>query len=99
MSAETHWVALDGERPVGMAFLKQLTDDAAENDYTCVAATHRGRGIATALKLRSIAWARQHGVRRLFTSSVIGNTPIIAINKHLGYQVGVRRLAVERDFP
>jgi hypothetical protein len=57
MSAETHWVALNGERPVGMTFLKRLSEDAAENDYTCVAATHRSRGIATALKLRTIAWA------------------------------------------
>ena len=55
MSPETHWVALDGDRPVGMTFLKRLSDDAAENDYTGVASTHRGRGIAPALKLRAIA--------------------------------------------
>ncbi len=97
LSAETHWVAIDGERPVGMAFLKRLNEDAAENDYTCVAATHRGRGIATALKLRTIAWARRHGVHRLFTSSEIENTPMIAITRRLGYQAGVRRLAVARD--
>jgi GNAT superfamily N-acetyltransferase len=99
LSAETHWIAVDNGRPVGMAFLKRLSEDAAENDYTCVASTHRGRGIATALKLRSIAWARQHGVRRLFTSCEIENTPMIAINKRLGYQVGVRRLAVARALP
>jgi GNAT superfamily N-acetyltransferase len=99
LSPETHWVALDGERPVGMTFLKQLSEDAAENDYTGVAPTHRGRGIAPALKLRAIAWARQHGVRWFYTSSEIGNTRMIAINRRLGYQPGVRRLEVSRDLP
>jgi GNAT superfamily N-acetyltransferase len=99
MSPETHWVALDGDRPVGMTFLKRLSDDAAENDYTGVASTHRGRGIAPALKLRAIAWARHHGVNWFHTSSEVGNTRMIAINRGLGYQPGVRRLEVARDLP
>jgi hypothetical protein len=49
------------------------------------------------LKLRTIAWARQHGVYQLFTACEIENTPMIAINKRLGYQSGVRRLAVAHD--
>src|SRR5207302_4822019 len=81
LSPETHWVALDGDRPVGMTFLKRLSEDAAENDYTGVASTHRGRGIAPALKLRAIAWARQHGVSWVYTSSEVGNTRMIAINR------------------
>ena len=96
-SPETHWVALDGGRPVGMSFLKRLSDDAAENDYTCVAPAYRGQGIAVALKLRAIAWARQQGVRWFYTSSEAGNLPMIAINTHLGYQAGARRVAVARD--
>ncbi|HEY8287516.1 MAG TPA: GNAT family N-acetyltransferase, partial [Chloroflexota bacterium] len=98
-SAETHWVALDGERPVGMTFLKRLSMGAAENDYTCVASTYRGRGIAAALKLRTVAWARRQGVRWFYTSSEVGNAPMIALNQRLGYQAGVRRLAVARDLP
>jgi GNAT superfamily N-acetyltransferase len=99
LSRETHWVALDGGRPVGMTFLKRLGEDAAENDYTGVAKTHRGRGIAQALKLRAISWARQQGVRWFYTSSEVGNSRMIAINRRLGYQSGVRRLAVARDLP
>jgi GNAT superfamily N-acetyltransferase len=97
LSRETHWIALDGERPVGMTFLKRLSEDAAENDYTGVAATHRGRGIAPALKLRAIAWAAEHGVSWFYTSSEVGNTPMITINRRLGYQPGVQRLEVARD--
>lgn len=99
LSPETHWVALDGERPVGMTFLKRLGARAAENDYTAVAATQRGRGIATALKLRAIAWAREQGMAWFYTSSEIGNTPMITINRRLGYQPGARRLEVARDLP
>jgi GNAT superfamily N-acetyltransferase len=99
MSPETHWVALDGNRPVGMTYLKRLSEDAAENDYTGVASTHRGRGIAPALKLRAIAWAQQHGVNWFYTGSEIGNTRMIAINTRLGYQPGVRRVEVARDLP
>jgi GNAT superfamily N-acetyltransferase len=99
MSPETHWVALDGDLPVGMTYLKQLSEDAAENDYTGVAPTHRGRGIAPALKLRAIAWARRHGVNWFHTSSEIGNARMIGINRRLGYQPGVRRLEFARDLP
>jgi GNAT superfamily N-acetyltransferase len=97
LSPETHWLALEGDRPVGMTFLKRLSDEAAENDYTGVASTHRGRGIASALKAHAIAWARQQGVHWFYTSSEIGNTRMIAINQRLGYQPGVRRLEVAQD--
>ena len=96
-SPQTHWVALDGGCPVGMSFLKRLSEDAAENDYTCVAPAYRGRGIAVALKLRAIGWARQQGVRWFYTSSEAGNEPMIAINRRLGYQAGARRVEVENE--
>ena len=104
LSPETHWVALDGDaaasrRPVGMTFLKQLSDDAFENDYTGVASTHRGRGIATALKLRALSWARGRGVRWFHTSSEVSNMAMIRINTRLGYRSGARRLEVGRDLP
>ena len=99
LSSETHWVALDGERPVGMTFLKRLSENAAENDYTGVARSYRGRGIAPALKVRAITWAREHGVDWFYTSSEIGNTSMISINRRLGYRPGVRRLQAAQDLP
>jgi GNAT superfamily N-acetyltransferase len=97
LSPETHWIALAGDRPVGMTFLKRLTHDAAENDYTAVAPSHRGRGIGLALKLHAIAWARENGVAWFYTSSEIGNGPMLAINARLGYRPTVRRIEVARD--
>ena len=94
LSPDTHWIALEGERPVGVTFLKRLSAEAFENDYTGVAATHRGRGIATALKLGAIRWAQQNGAQWFLTSSEIGNKPMIAIHTRLGYRPGIQRVEV-----
>jgi len=97
LAYETHWVALHAGRPVGMTFLKRLRADAAENDYTAVAPSFRGRGIAQALKVRAIRWARENGVRWFFTSSEIDNARMIAINERLGYVRTIRKVEVARE--
>jgi GNAT superfamily N-acetyltransferase len=94
---DTHWVALHEDHPVGMTFLKRLSPDAAENDFTSVLPGYRGRGIAQALKVRAISWARGAGLRSFYTSSELGNAPMIAINTRLGYRPGPRRAEVTRD--
>lgn len=94
LSPETHWIAMEGEHPVGTTFLKQLSADAYENDYTGVAIAHRGRGIATALKLHAIEWAQQQGVTWFLTNSEINNHAMIAIHLRLGYRPGGRRAEI-----
>jgi GNAT superfamily N-acetyltransferase len=96
-SPETHWVAFDGDTPVGTTFLKRLSEDAAENDFTGVAVSHRGRQIAPVLKLHAIAWARAHGVSWFYTSSEVGNEAMMGINRRLGYQAGIKRLEMARE--
>ena len=95
VTPEAYWIALEEEIPVGVTFLKRLGAEDAENDYTGVAPTHQGRGIATALKGRAIAWAQQAGVLWFYTSSEVDNTPMIAINTRLGYRPGVVHREVE----
>ena len=58
----------------------------AEHGLTFVAATHRNRGIATALKQAQIAWASRNGYRELQTSTQVANTPMRAVNDKLGYE-------------
>lgn len=96
-SAQTHWVALEGSRPVGTTLLKLLAPESAENDYTAVLPSHRGRGLAFALKLHAIAWGRDHGLRWYYTSSLLENAPMIAVNRKLGYRPGARRQEVTRE--
>lgn len=45
---------------------------------------YRGRGVATALKVRSITYARDHGVSTLSTSS--GSPAMLHINERLGFR-------------
>lgn len=94
VSPETHWLVLDGERPIGTTFLKRLGPNGAENDYTAVAPEYRGRGIASALKHRAIAWGREHGIDWFYTSSLLENGPMHAVNHRLGYLPGVRKQEV-----
>ena len=51
---------------------------------TAVDPAFRGQGIATALKLRAVSYARDHGLVTLHTSS--GNPVMLRINEQLGFQ-------------
>lgn len=86
MSLEWIWVALEGERPVGAAFLRRYNDGVASNSYTGVSRAYRGLGIARALKLEQIAWAQEHGIRAIVTGNDSHNAPMLAVNTSLGYE-------------
>jgi GNAT superfamily N-acetyltransferase len=79
------WVAMDGERVVGVAPLVPRPGRSAFNRWTGVARSHRGRGIARALKHHQIEWARQQGVEYLFTENDVSNAPMLRINTDFGY--------------
>jgi mycothiol synthase len=85
-SLRTVWVALDGDRPVGVARLRLRGERSAINGYTGVDRAYRGRGIAKALKLRTVEWASRNGIDSLYTGNDIENYPMLAINIALGYQ-------------
>jgi GNAT superfamily N-acetyltransferase len=91
-------VALDGELVVGYAAL-ELRNEAAGivgNDLTAVLRSHRRRGIAEALKRVQIAWAAEHGYRRLTTSTNAYNEPMRGLNEKLGFRPGPALLDVSR---
>lgn len=85
--ADASLVALDDGRVVGFAGLLRRAADPrlAENGLTAVAPSHRGRGIASALKRRQIAWAARHGYREIVTWTQEGNEAMQAVNRKLGY--------------
>jgi GNAT superfamily N-acetyltransferase len=86
-SADTFWVALDGDEPVGLARLRVFeTAPAAYNGFTATAAAYRGRGIARALKLRTIQWCREQGIDYIYTGNHVENRRMLDINIRLGYQ-------------
>jgi GNAT superfamily N-acetyltransferase len=86
MSPEHYWVALDGRRPVGVATLRRHGPHVADNDYTGVDRAYRGRGVARALKLRTIRWAQENGVDSIVTGNDVDNRRMLDINIRLGYR-------------
>jgi mycothiol synthase len=80
--------AFDREQLIGYAALvtRPANPDVLEHGFTAVVRNHRGRGIAIALKRTQLAWAAEHGYRRLITYTQEGNEAMRAINEKLGYR-------------
>ncbi len=58
----------------------------AWHGMTAVARAWRGRGLASALKRATIAWAMDHGLEALETANDVDNAPMRAVNARLGYR-------------
>ena len=86
VSGPVTFLALDAGRVVGAAALMERVDGLAEHGLTAVLRSHRGRGIATALKQALIHWAGEHGFRELTTWTQDGNAAMQAVNLKLGYR-------------
>jgi len=83
-----YFLALDGGRYVGVSNLwrSQADDTFIETGLTGVRRTHRRRGIALALKLRALDYARGQGFRKVKTWNERGNEGMLAINEALGFK-------------
>ena len=80
------WIALHDDQPVAMSYLRfPPVRGAVWTGYTCTHPDHRGRGIARAVKLQSLAQAAELGVPFVFTDNDSENTPMLHINERLGY--------------
>jgi mycothiol synthase len=90
ISADAFQIAVDAAsgEVVGYASLMRIPGrtDMAWHDMTAVHREHRGRGIATALKTATIAWAIDAGLAVLETGNDVHNAPMRAVNARLGYQ-------------
>ena len=58
----------------------------AWHGMTAVGRSWRGRGVASALKLATIAWASANGMHALETANDVANAPMRAVNARLGYR-------------
>jgi GNAT superfamily N-acetyltransferase len=94
---EGEFVALEGERYVGMSGLSNNPADPQQlwSGFTGVVRSHRRRGIATALKLQTIDYARRAGARSIRTGNE-DNNPMYLINVRLGFEKATASLAYEK---
>jgi GNAT superfamily N-acetyltransferase len=81
------FIAKHGELYIGESYLKRSDGDSQllNQDLTGVLSLYQRGGIATALKLHTIEYAQHHGYREIRTFNSSLNTPILAINKRLGF--------------
>ncbi len=91
-------VAREAGEIVGVAGLLRYgaRTDALEHAFTTVARSHRGRGVARALKAACIGWAAANGYRELVTWTQAGNEAMQAVNLAAGFRPGHVSITVER---
>lgn len=84
---EGYFVAVDGDRYVGLSALwaSQASPDELITGLTGTLREYRRRRIALALKLKSIAWARERGYTLIKTWNATTNEGMLAINEQLGF--------------
>lgn len=86
--ADRLWIALLADQPVAMSFLKfPPVRGRVFTGFTCSDRDHRGRGIARAVKLQTLAQAFELGVTAVYTDNDSENAPMLHINETLGYQL------------
>jgi RimJ/RimL family protein N-acetyltransferase len=81
------WIALNGDQPVAMSYLRiPPVRGSVWTGFTCCHPEHRGRGLARAVKLQSLAQAIELGIQVVRTANDSENAPMLHINEKLGYQ-------------
>jgi GNAT superfamily N-acetyltransferase len=86
MLTEGFFVALDGDRYVGLSSLwRREASPGLETGFTGTLREYRRRGIALALKLRAIDYAQRSGAPEIRTENLSVNRPMLSINEALGF--------------
>jgi GNAT superfamily N-acetyltransferase len=83
---QAQFLALDGDEIVGLSALwGREADDHLQTGVTGILRTYRRRGIALALKLRAIAFAKERGAPIIRTDNEVNNEGMLSINRALGF--------------
>jgi mycothiol synthase len=96
---EGYAIAKDGPQYVGMSNLlrnEKKRRTLSQGD-TGVRREYRGRGIATALKLKVIEFARENGYENIETWNDSTNAAMLAVNTKLGFKRRAGWILMEKD--
>lgn len=82
-----YFIAKDGENYIGLSNLRSSKDEPKDlyQGLTGVLREYRGQGVAMALKLTTIEYARAHGYEVIKTWNESGNVGMLTINNKLGF--------------
>ncbi len=97
---DAHFIAVAGGEYVGVSNLaKPELGDWLIQNVTGATRAYRGRSIATALKVRTVEYAKAHGVREIRTWNEIKNVGILAINARMGFVRQPAWVTYMKEFP
>jgi GNAT superfamily N-acetyltransferase len=83
---EAFWLGMDGDRPVGLSCLwKQKSGNHLGTGLTGTLRAYRKRGLATALKVKALSFAKAKGHPWVKTDNEENNVGMVGINKRLGF--------------
>lgn len=83
---DAYLFAVKGGEYVGVTMLRSSrSDNALTTGMTGVKRAYRRQGIALALKLKSIAWAKENGYPSIKTWNEANNRGMLGINERLGF--------------
>lgn len=96
---DAHWIAIQDDEWVGITELWITPEDRhkAFTGLTGVKRNARRKGVATALKLHAIRYARTHGFRTIVTDNE-ENNPMFQINLALGFKAKPAWLDFRKTF-
>jgi RNA polymerase sigma factor (sigma-70 family) len=96
--ADACFIAKRGDQYIGFTDLNHIEPipGGIMHGFTGVAREHRRQGVATALKLRAIAYARQHGYRTIRAFGLPSQPEIMALNEKLGFRRAFCYVTVEK---
>jgi mycothiol synthase len=82
---EAYFVAVHVGEYVGMSYMEASSQAALYVKYTGVKPSYQRKGIALMLKLRGIAYAKQHEYKTITTTNNAINDSITRLNTKLGF--------------
>lgn len=97
---DAFFLAKDGERYVGLSVLQRrlAQPEVLSQQLTGVLREYRGMGIAMALKLQTVRYARAHGYREIRTGNDALNRPMLRINEAMGFVKQPAWISFEKRF-
>jgi mycothiol synthase len=95
---EAYFIARDGPRYIGMSNVFRVDSEPGvlQQDDTGVIREYRGRGIATALKLKVSEYGKKNGYRVIKTWNDSVNGAMLAVNIKLGFKRQVGWIMMEK---
>jgi GNAT superfamily N-acetyltransferase len=92
------FVALDAGAPVGLSGVYQGANEGWVDQWlTAVQRSHRGRGIAQALKAKTVLWSKEAGYTTLRTDNNSANAAMLSINDRFGFKRSAAILTMRKE--